>query len=79
MARIVPRAAVQILDQKQVVFIAEGDGFEAVPVELGRGDRTVVEVKSGLEAGQRYVEKGAFELKAKVATSGLGAHAGHGH
>ena len=76
---VVPRGAVQILDQKTVVFIAEGDGFEAVPVVLGRGDRTRVEITHGLEPGQSYVEQGAFELKAKVATSGLGAHAGHGH
>lgn len=78
-AVVVPRDAVQILDQRQVVFVEEGDGFEAVPVETGDGDRERVVVTSGLEAGQRFVEHGAFELKAKVATSGLGAHAGHGH
>jgi len=78
-AVVVPRSAVQILDEREVVFVAEGDGFEAVPVRLGRGDRDVVEVTSGLAVGQRYVKRGAFELKAKVATSGLGAHAGHGH
>ena len=60
------------------IFIAEGDGFTAEPVTLGRGDRTSVEVTRGLKAGQRYVLKGAFELKAKIATSGMDAHAGHG-
>ena len=78
-AVVVPRSAVQVLDERDVVFIAEGGGFEAVPVELGRGDRDVVEITSGLEAGRRFVTRGAFELKAKIATSGLGAHAGHGH
>jgi len=78
-AVVIPRSAIQILDQRDVVFVEKGDGFEAVPVELGDGDRTSVEVTHGLEAGQRYVDRGAFELKAKVATSGLGAHAGHGH
>jgi len=78
-AVIVPRSAVQILDEKEIVFIEKGDGFEAVPVTLGRGDRKMVEVTRGLSAGQRYVVRGAFELKAKIATSGLGAHAGHGH
>jgi len=32
-----------------------------------------------LRAGQKYVAKGAFQLKAQIVTSGLGAHAGHGH
>jgi len=78
-AVVVPRSAVQILDEKEVVFIEKGDGFEAVPVVLGSGDRHTVEVTRGLKAGQRYVKRGAFELKAKIATSGMGAHAGHGH
>jgi membrane fusion protein, heavy metal efflux system len=78
-AVMVPREAVQILDEKEVIFIAEGDGFTAEPVTLGRGDRDSVEITSGLKAGQRYVMKGAFELKAKIATSGMDAHAGHGH
>ena len=34
---------------------------------------------AGLTPGQRYVTAGAFELKTKIVTSGLGAHAGHGH
>ena len=78
-AVVVPRSAVQILDEKEVVFVASGDGFEARPVTLGRGDRKIVEITHGLDAGQRFVLSGAFELKARIATSGLGAHAGHGH
>ncbi len=78
-AVVVPRSAVQILDERDVIFIAEGDGFTAEPVTLGCGDRHSVEVTSGLKAGQRYVLRGAFELKAKIATSGMDAHAGHGH
>ena len=50
-----------------------------MPATLGRGDRTRVEITRGLAAGQRYVTHGAFELKAKIATSGMDAHAGHGH
>jgi len=78
-AVLVPRSAVQVLDEEQVVFVMKGGGFETVPVTLGRGDRDRVEVKAGLKAGQRYVTRGAFELKAKIATSGMDAHAGHGH
>jgi membrane fusion protein, heavy metal efflux system len=76
---VVPMAAIQIVEQREVVFVEDGDGFIAEPVTLGAGDRTHVVVTSGLKPGQRYVVKGAFELKAKLATSGLGAHAGHGH
>ena len=36
-------------------------------------------VLDGLAPGQRYVAHGGFELKAKIVTSGAGAHAGHGH
>jgi cobalt-zinc-cadmium efflux system membrane fusion protein len=78
-AVVVPRSAVQILDEEEIVFVQKGDGFAAVPVSLGRGDSEVVEIRSGLKAGQRYVSRGAFELKAKIATSGMDAHAGHGH
>lgn len=78
-AVVVPRGAVQVLDERNVVFVPDGDGFLAVPVELGRGDRERVEVVSGLDPGREFVERGAFELKAAIATSGLDAHAGHGH
>jgi len=76
---VIPQSAVQTLDEKSVVFIESGDGFEAAPVLLGPSDRRGVVVLSGLEPGQRFVENGGFELKAKIVTSGLGAHAGHGH
>lgn len=76
---VIPKSAVQVLDEKQVVFIEDGDGFEAVQVKLGSSDRERIVVTSGLRPGQRYVVLGGFELKAKIVTSGLGAHAGHGH
>jgi len=48
-------------------------------VQTGRTDRDNVEIKAGLEPGTSYVAQGAFELKAKLVTSTLGSHAGHGH
>ena len=54
-------------------------GFQPQIVVLGRGNTDWVEVVSGLEVGQQYVAEGAFELKAKLVTSGMGSHAGHGH
>ncbi len=76
---VIPKLAVQVLEEKEVVFVEEGDGFDAVPVKLGAADSERVVVTSGLRPGQRYVVRGAFDLKAQLVTSGLGAHAGHGH
>lgn len=76
---VIPKDAVQILDEREVVFVEDGDGFTAEPVVLGRSDKRSVEVLSGLEPGTRFVTHGAFELKAMIVTSGLDAHAGHGH
>ncbi len=75
----VPQTAVQVLGKRTVVFIEENGGFEPVTVTLGRTSDGLVEIKTGLEKGQRYVSKGAFDLKAKIVTSTLGSHAGHGH
>jgi cobalt-zinc-cadmium efflux system membrane fusion protein len=76
---LVPREAVQRVHGKDAVFVPAAEGFEPKPVTVGRSSRTRVEVLSGLNAGDRYVARGAFELKAKLVTSGFGAHAGHGH
>ncbi len=76
---LIPKTALQILKEKTVVFVQTDEGFEARGVSLGGSSGTHVEVLAGLSSGQRYVVKGAFELKAKIVTSGLGAHAGHGH
>lgn len=71
--------AVQTLEGRAVVFIADEHGYESRDVETGLSDRRFVEIKSGLAPGETYVAKGAFELKAEMATSGIDPHAGHGH
>ena len=76
---VVPRNAVQTVEGEQVVFVPEGENFEPVRVRTGRSDRQRVEITGGLPAGTPYVAEGAFELKAKLVTSGLDPHAGHGH
>ena len=78
-AVLVPKNAVQILEEQAVVFIANDQSFTPRPVTTGRSDKNYVELLSGLSPGQRYVAEGAFQLKAKITISGLGAHAGHGH
>ncbi len=76
---VVPKSAIQRIGEEPVVFVDAADGLRSVPVSLGRSNASHVEVLSGLAAGQRYVTEGAFELKAMITTSGLDAHAGHGH
>jgi cobalt-zinc-cadmium efflux system membrane fusion protein len=76
---LIPKDAVQTVKDQSVVFLPEEGGFEAHPIRLGRSNKTHVEVVSGLTPGQEFVQSGSFELKAKLVTSGLGAHAGHGH
>jgi cobalt-zinc-cadmium efflux system membrane fusion protein len=65
-----------------VIFVQEGDAFEARPVVLGRkGSRPggpnghLVEVVRGLAPGDRYVGKNSFVLKAELGKS----EAGHEH
>jgi cobalt-zinc-cadmium efflux system membrane fusion protein len=77
---LVKKEAVQVLDDEHVVFVVEGDGcFRSVPVAIGECDTDHTRILSGLEEGMEYVSRGAFELKAKIVTGSLDAHAGHGH
>lgn len=59
-------AAIQTLNEKPVVFVAENDSFEAREVELGARDNVYVEVLSGLLPGDKYVSENSFILKAEI-------------
>ncbi len=77
---VVKTLAVQILHGEKVVFIpVEDHAFKPVEVTTGISDSSYVQLVEGLHIGDAYVANGAFELKAKVITSALGDHAGHGH
>jgi cobalt-zinc-cadmium efflux system membrane fusion protein len=76
---LVPKEAIQSLEGRKCVFIRDQHGFEPAFVGTGLTNSTHVEILSGLSAGQEYVTKGAFALKAKIVTSTLDSHAGHGH
>jgi cobalt-zinc-cadmium efflux system membrane fusion protein len=72
----VPEEAVQELDGKKLIFVAENDTeFEARPVEVGRASGGMVEVVSGLKEGERYAAKGAFILKSELKKGEIEGHA----
>ncbi|HEX5048336.1 MAG TPA: efflux RND transporter periplasmic adaptor subunit [Gammaproteobacteria bacterium] len=58
--------ALQTLDERTVVFVDTGNGFEPRPVQLGRADSEHTEIVAGLESGARYVAKNSFILKAEL-------------
>lgn len=77
---VIEKRAVQILNDKSVVFVSdEPNRFKPVEVTTGESDSHSVRILRGIETGMKYVNNGAFELKAKIVTSSLGGHAGHGH
>ncbi|TFH28902.1 MAG: hypothetical protein E4H00_07960 [Myxococcales bacterium] len=61
--------ALQTIRDWTVVFAQFGDLFELRPIEIGRRDDEMVEVLSGLHAGQRYVSDNSFILKAELGKS----------
>lgn len=70
-----PDEAIVLLQNQPTVFLAKGNGrFEPVAVMAGvtREGWTVIE--QGLKAGDSYVRKGAFALKARLLRSQLGDH-----
>jgi membrane fusion protein, heavy metal efflux system len=62
-------SAIQNVNEKTVIFTAEGVVFEAREVELGTNDGNYVQVLSGLNAGDRYVAGNSFLLKAELGKS----------
>ncbi|MGE0594132.1 MAG: efflux RND transporter periplasmic adaptor subunit [Vicinamibacterales bacterium] len=76
----VPRDAVVDTGRQQHVFVAVGDRLEPRPVTLGLQLADRVEVRIGLNDGDRIVAAGVFLLDSESrlrATGGMGGHA-HG-
>lgn len=62
--------ALQTIRDWTVVFGRYGRYFEARPIELGRSDGQMVEVLSGLSAGEEYAATNSFAIKADIGKSG---------
>jgi cobalt-zinc-cadmium efflux system membrane fusion protein len=69
-ALAVKNTALQTMDGKTVLFSQKDDVYEARPVKLGRSDGTNTEVLEGLNAGENYVVKNSFVVKADIEKSG---------
>ncbi|MDD4816415.1 MAG: efflux RND transporter periplasmic adaptor subunit [Victivallaceae bacterium] len=63
--------AIQTVNGEPVVFVPSGEGFLPVKVKTGKstGEETVI--LSGLNPGEFYVSRGAFELKSLLLTDGM--------
>ncbi len=62
--------AIQRMEGNNVVFVEENGTYKTHPVEIGNSDPTWTEIKGGLSAGQRYVAKNSFIVKADIAKAG---------
>lgn len=76
---VLPKSAVQRIENEDVVFVPSGSSFSTAEVELGQSDATQVQILKGLQPGDRYVREGAFDLKSIMITKDMDPHAGHGH
>jgi cobalt-zinc-cadmium efflux system membrane fusion protein len=71
-ALLLPQEAVVLMQGQPTVFVAEGDGFEPRPVELGDKLRGKVVIKSGIKSGEKVVTAGTYALKARLLKSQIG-------
>ena len=62
--------ALQTLHDQPIVFVQNGNMFEARFLKLGRNDGRWVEVLQGLSPGERYVARNSFILKAELGKEG---------
>ncbi len=69
----VPGEAVQTISGLPALFVEKAPGlFELRPVEIGREAHGLVEIRRGLEEGERVVVKGAFLLKSELLKGSIG-------
>lgn len=63
----VKSSAVQTIENRSVVFVRNGDKFEARDVELGERDSDLVEITFGVLEGDIYAAKNSFIVKSELA------------
>ena len=74
----IPEDALQDLDGKKVVFVADNETeFEVRQVQIGRVAGGLIEIVSGLKEGERYALKGSFILKSEAKKGEMKDEHGH--
>ncbi len=63
----VRESALQTIDGRTVVFVRDGERFEARDVEIGRRDGEWAEILFGLMPGDVYAARNSFVVKAELA------------
>jgi membrane fusion protein, heavy metal efflux system len=61
-----PAGAIQTVDGRKSIFVRTADGFEKRDVVLGQRDGNMVEIVSGLSAGETVATTNSFTLKAEL-------------
>lgn len=72
---LIDRRALQTSEQRSVVFVRKDDHFMVRPVIIGRRNGDLVEILSGLEAGEEYAVANSYLVRAELEKSG----AAHSH
>ncbi len=62
--------AIQELEGKNVVFLKEGNEYQATNIDVGLSDNQYTEVLGGLKAGSEYVVENSYLIKADIEKSG---------
>jgi cobalt-zinc-cadmium efflux system membrane fusion protein len=70
---LVTNDALQTIEDQPVVFVNQNGEFVLRRVTVGGSNATHSEIRKGLAAGDGYVTRGAFILKAELA-KGSGGH-----
>lgn len=66
---IIPKTALETIEGKTVVFVKDDAGLEPREVKIGRTNHINVEILDGIKAGEVFVSKGGFTLKAELQKS----------
>ena len=75
----IPEAAIVEEAGRPIAYVLlDGETFQKRDLDLGLRDRGLVEVKSGLEPGERVVVKGAYAVRLSEVSGVIPAH-GHSH
>jgi multidrug efflux pump subunit AcrA (membrane-fusion protein) len=75
----IPEEAIVMDNGRPIAFVlSEGESFQRRELELGVRDSGFVEVKRGVELGERVITKGAYAVKL-AARSPASFGAGHVH